>query len=119
MSKRNTITSTLTAAAILFALSSTAQAQSVFDKCLTQLAANDLTSAKASAKLIKRMRGTSGDNIPKAEDCLSGTYGEPYVFDVETGKIVPEADVIFKENLKAEAEARKARGDAELVVRDG
>ena len=108
----NTISSVLASLAILFTLSSTAQAQSVFDSCLSQLAANDLVSAKASAKMIKRMRGTSGDNIPKAEDCLSGAFGETYLFDLDTGKIVTEAEVISQDNLKAEAAARKASASA-------
>ena len=90
-------------------LGSASNAQSIFDKCLQQLSDDDIASAKNSANTIKRLSGITGSNIIKAEECLSGVMGQPYVFSVEKRKFVPLVQVKAAEALAAAKLAEELR----------
>ena len=90
-------------------LGSASNAQSIFDKCLQQLSDDDIASAKNSANTIKRLSGITGSNIIKAEECLSGVMGQPYVFSVEKRKFVPLVQVKAAEELAAAKLAEELR----------
>ncbi|MDB2605506.1 hypothetical protein N9Y41_02200 [Planktomarina temperata] len=99
-------------------LGSASNAQSIFDKCLQQLSDDDIASAKNSANTIKRLSGITGSNIIKAEECLSGVMGQPYVFSVEKRKFVPLVQVKAAEELAAAklAEERRIQTNIQAAV---
>jgi len=99
-------------------LGSASNAQSIFDKCLQQLSDDDIASAKNSANTIKRLSGITGSNIIKAEECLSGVMGQPYVFLVEKRKFVPLVQVKAAEELAAAklAEERRIQTNIQAAV---
>ena len=98
-------------------LASTSNAQSIFDKCLQQLSDDDISSAKNSANTIKRLSGITGSNIIKAEECLSGVMGQPYIFSLEQGKLLPQVEVNIQQNrAKAAEELAAAKLAEELRV---
>ena len=101
--------SLLLATLTIVGLGSASNAQSIFDKCLQQLSDDDIASAKNSANTIKRLSGTTGSNIIKAEECLSGVMGQPYVFSVEKRKFVPLVQVKAAEALAAAKLAEELR----------
>lgn len=94
-------------------LGSASNAQSIFDKCLQQLSDDDIASAKNSAITIKRLSGITGSNIIKAEECLSGVMGQPYVFSLEQGKLLPQVEVNIQQYRAKAAEALAAAKLAE------
>ena len=94
-------------------LGSASNAQSIFDKCLQQLSDDDIASAKNSANTIKRLSGITGSNIIKAEECLSGVMGQPYVFSLEQGKLLPQVEVNIQQNRAKAAEELAAAKLAE------
>ena len=99
-------------------LGSASNAQSIFDKCLQQLSDDDIASAKNSANTIKRLSGITGSNIIKAEECLSGVMGQPYVFSLEKRKFVPLVQVKAAEELAAAklAEERRIQTNIQAAV---
>ena len=94
-------------------LGSASNAQSIFDKCLQQLSDDDIASAKNSANTIKRLSGITGSNIIKAEECLSGVMGQPYLFSLEQGKLLPQVEVNIQQNRAKAAEELAAAKIAE------
>ncbi len=109
---KNTLRLAITLSIATIGLSTPAHAQSVFEKCIQQIAEEDFEGAKKSADFIKRARGINSSNIESAEVCVSTVLGQPYVFSIDDGKLVPAIELTRRQNLK---DATKKLEDARLA----
>ena len=93
----------------LFCLAaSTANAQSIYDKCIAAIEAQDASKLEEIATTVKRLK-YPGINAKKAEQCLETAYGKDFEFDPATGSFVDGEEAAKRKQQKAANKERQSK----------
>ena len=97
---------------ILFGLfclvASTANAQSIYDKCIAAIDSGDSSALQEIAATVKRLK-YPGINAKKAEKCLETAFEKDFEFDPASGMFVDGAEAAERKKQKAENKERQSK----------
>lgn len=87
---------------------SAANSQSIYDKCIAAIEAQDASKLKEIATTVKRLK-YPGINAKKAEQCLEEAFGKDFEFDPATGSFVDGEEAAERKKQKAANRERQTK----------
>ena len=97
---------------ILFGLfcviASTANAQSIYDKCISAIDSGDSSALQEIASTVKRLK-YPGVNAKKAEKCLETAFEKEFEFDPASGMFVDGAEAAERKKQKAKNKEQQSK----------
>ena len=93
---------------LFYIVASTTNAQSIYDKCMAAIDAEDSSALIEIATTVKRLK-YPGINAKKAEKCLESAFEKDFEFDPSSGMFVDGAEAAERKKQKAENKERQSK----------